>query len=160
MTSRTWLLLGSNIGNPALALDKAKTAIGKKIGTIVRQSSLYRTAAWGNIHQPTFLNQVVIVETSLSAMQTMQQILSIEEKMGRIRTTKNAPRIIDIDILFFNKTVCRSPGLTVPHPLIRERNFVLVPMNELSPNLKHPVLQKTMHRLMLECRDSLAVKKI
>ena len=90
----------------------------------------------------------------------MLAILAIEKKMGRIRTLKNAPRIIDIDILFFNKEIIAQPNLVIPHPQIQNRRFVLIPLNELSANFIHPVLQKTIHQLLRVCPDKLAVKKI
>jgi 2-amino-4-hydroxy-6-hydroxymethyldihydropteridine diphosphokinase len=141
-------------------LQLAQKNIAKYIGSITRQSCLYQTAAWGNTHQPDFLNQVIIVSTALTADQTMQNILAIEEKMGRVRTEKNAPRIIDIDILFFNRDIIHSAILDVPHPQIQNRRFVLVPLNQLSPNLKHPVLHKTIHQLLRICTDTLTVHKI
>lgn len=157
--NKLYLLLGSNIGNSKARLSKAILQIEKQIGNVTRQSSLYATAAWGNTKQPDFLNQVIIVETKLSALQTMQTILSIEKKMGRVRTIKNAPRIIDIDILFFNKEIIEREHLTIPHPEIQNRRFVLVPLNQLSPNLKHPVLKKSVHQLLIHCADKLNVKK-
>ena len=153
------LLLGSNIGNSKASLAKAITQIKNQIGSVTRQSDLYSTAAWGNAKQPNFLNQVVVVETALTALQTMQTILGIEKKMGRVRTIKNAPRIIDIDILFFNKEIIDLAELTVPHPQIQNRHFVLVPLNQLSPHLKHPLLKKTVHQLLIHCPDKLNVKK-
>ena len=154
-----YLLLGSNIGNSKTSLAKAITQIEKQIGTITRLSNLYTTAAWGNARQPDFLNRVIIVKTALSALQTMQTILVIEEEMGRIRTVKNAPRIIDIDILFFNKEIIELEQLSIPHPQIQNRRFVLVPLNQLSPNLMHPVLKSSVHQLLLHCPDRLNVKK-
>jgi 2-amino-4-hydroxy-6-hydroxymethyldihydropteridine diphosphokinase len=155
-----YLLLGSNQNLPASQLKKAITATRLMIGDIKRYSAIYETAAWGNTHQPDFLNQVIIVETTADAAQTMQTILTIEKKMGRIRTKKNAPRIIDIDILFFNKQVIQRKDLIIPHPQIQNRRFVLVPLNQLSPNLKHPVLHKTIHQLLRICPDQLTVNKI
>ena len=157
--NNTYLLLGSNMGNSKAGLSKAVEQIEKQIGKVIRQSGLYSTAAWGNTKQPDFLNQVIIVETNLSAHQTMQTILNIEKKMGRIRTVKNAPRVIDIDILFFNKEIMEQEHLSIPHPQIQNRRFVLVPLNQLSPNLKHPVLNKTVHQLLINCPDKLNVKK-
>jgi 2-amino-4-hydroxy-6-hydroxymethyldihydropteridine diphosphokinase len=154
-----YLLLGSNMGNSKASLSKAVVQIEKQIGTVIRQSGLYSTAAWGNTRQPDFLNRVIIVETKLTAPQTMQNILSIEKKMGRTRTVKNAPRVIDIDILFFNKEIIEQEHLSIPHPQIQNRRFVLVPLNQLSPNLKHPVLNKTVHQLLINCPDRLNVKK-
>ena len=156
---KTYLLLGSNMGNSQKQLDIAQKHIEKKIGPIIRSSSLYQTAAWGRTDQPDFLNQVIIVETGLTAPATMEAILFIEKKMGRLRTEKNAPRIIDIDILFFNKAVINEAHLQVPHPQLQNRRFVLIPLNELSANFIHPVYQKTIHQLLRVCPDKLAVKK-
>ena len=156
----TYLLLGSNMGNSRQQLLNAKKNIHQQIGKTIRQSNLYQTAAWGNTHQPDFLNQVIIVQTKLTAAQTMQAILTIEKKMGRIRSKKNDPRIIDIDILFFNKEIISTANLMVPHPQLQNRNFVLVPLNQLSPNFKHPVLNKTIHQLLRNSPDKLTVNKI
>ncbi len=147
------------MGNSQKQLSKAILNIEKKIGPIKRRSGIYQTAAWGKTDQPDFLNQVIIVETILDPAATMQTILAIEKKMGRIRTQKNAPRIIDIDILFFDKMVIYEKDLIIPHPAIQVRKFVLVPLNELSPNFIHPVLKKTNHQLLLKCPDKLDVKK-
>lgn len=155
-----YLLLGSNLNNPQKQLAKAAKLIQSAIGNIHRASALYQTAAWGNTNQPNFLNQVIIVHTTLNAQHTLQKNLTIEQKMGRIRTIKNAPRIIDIDILFFNKEIINSKDLVVPHPLLQHRRFALTPLNELSPNFKHPILQKTIHQLLPICKDDLAVSKI
>ncbi len=157
--NKTYLLLGSNMGNSRQQLLTAIKKITQQIGKVTRQSSLYATAAWGNISQPDFLNQVIVVETTLNASETIDIILNIENTMGRIRTTKNAPRIIDIDILFFNKEVITEKRLVVPHPEIENRRFVLIPLNELSPNFIHPVSNKTIHLLLAACTDTLDVKK-
>jgi 2-amino-4-hydroxy-6-hydroxymethyldihydropteridine diphosphokinase len=157
--NKIYLLLGSNMGDNQKQLSAAITNVTRKIGKVIRKSKLYTTAAWGNSNQPDFLNQVIIVETKLTGLQTMEVILEIEKKMGRVRTTKNAPRIIDIDILFFNKDIIAKKNLDVPHPQIEKRRFVLVPLNELSPAFKHPVSGKTIHQLLNGCTDNLDVKK-
>lgn len=157
--NKTYLLLGSNMGNNKKQLSIAVKHIKNKIGQVTRSSSLYVTAAWGNTKQADFLNQVVVVETALSASKTMHTILTIEKKMGRVRMVKNAPRIIDIDILFFNKDIIEDAVISIPHPQIQNRRFVLAPMNELSPQLIHPVLNKTIHQLLIHCTDKLDVKK-
>ena len=157
--NKTYLLLGSNMGNRQQKMLQAIKHIERLIGKVIRQSNLYQTAAWGKTNQPDFLNQVIVVETNLSTTETMQTILTIEEKLGRIRTVKNASRTIDIDILFFNKEIINQKDLSVPHPEIPNRRFVLVPLNELSPNMKHPVLNKTIHQLLEICPDKLDVKK-
>ena len=156
----TYLLLGSNMGNSRQQLLLANKHISKKIGKIVRSSRLYQTAAWGKEDQPDFLNQVIIVHTKLDASTCLEKNLAIEAMMGRVRTEKNAPRVIDIDILFFNKEIIQLPELQVPHPAIQLRRFVLTPLNELSPNFIHPVLAKTNHQLLQICKDKLDVKKI
>jgi 2-amino-4-hydroxy-6-hydroxymethyldihydropteridine diphosphokinase len=102
----------------------------------------------------------LLIETKWSPGELLKAILQIEEKGGRIRTVKNAPRTIDIDILFYDYLVIEEPGLSIPHPRIADRRFVLEPLNEISPGYKHPVLHKTIHQLLLECTDELAVKKI
>jgi 2-amino-4-hydroxy-6-hydroxymethyldihydropteridine diphosphokinase len=160
MSAKVYLLLGSNMNNPELQLQKAKAEILQSIGEILESSSCYATAPWGNTNQSHFINQVVKVNTTLNPLETMQTILSIEEKLGRIRTEKNAPRAIDIDILFFNKEIVDVPNLQIPHPHIQDRNFVLIPLNEIAPSFVHPVLQKNIHELMKACKDKLAVDKI
>ncbi len=157
--NNTYLLLGSNMGNSQQQLKVATRHIEERIGKITHWSSLYATAAWGNPDQPDFLNQVIIVETTLTAEETLEEILLIEKKMGRIRTVKNAPRMIDIDILFFNREVISADRLTVPHPEIQNRRFVLTPLNELSPGLIHPVLNQRIRDLLVACPDPLDVKK-
>lgn len=157
--NKVYLLLGSNQQDPQKQLRIAQRSIIRNIGRIQRQSAIYQTAAWGNTDQPDFLNQVIVVQTKLTAVQTMQTILQIEKEMGRLRTVKNAPRIIDIDILFFNKEIINTAELTVPHPQLQNRRFVLVPLNELSPNFRHPILKKNIHQLFIHCTDKLNVKK-
>ena len=158
--NRLYLLLGGNQGNPEKNLAKAAGLINKSVGKIIRRSSVYQTAAWGNTEQPDFLNQVLIVETRLDAWNCMKACLDIETAMGRVRSFKNAPRIIDIDILFLNKEVISSPELVIPHPAMQLRRFALVPLNELSPNFIHPVFKQSVHQLLLHCPDPLNVNKI
>jgi 2-amino-4-hydroxy-6-hydroxymethyldihydropteridine diphosphokinase len=155
-----YLLLGSNMGNSNEQLLIAREYIKIDIGKIITTSSLYSTAAWGNTKQADFLNQVLIIETTLPGNKVLKSILSIEKKMGRVRTIKNAPRIIDIDILFFNSDIVHLKNLTVPHPEIQNRRFVLTPLAELSANFVHPILKKTIHQLLIACKDSLNVQKI
>ena len=111
-------------------------------------------------NQPDFYNQVIHIKTGLSAEQLIHAVLQIEEKMGRVRTVKMGPRIIDIDILFFNNEVIDEPGLIVPHPRMQERRFVLLPLAEIVADYVHPVLHKTVKLLLDECTDVLDVHKI
>ena len=156
----TYLLLGSNMGNSVELLSTAIEQIEKNTGKLMLQSGLYVTAAWGNTSQPDFLNQVIVIDTNLAAAETLQTILSIEKSMGRTRTIKNAPRIIDIDILFFNNEIITCQDLIVPHPEIQNRRFVLTPLYEIAPQMMHPLLNKSIEQLLLLCPDPLAVKKI
>ena len=158
--NKVYLLLGSNKQNPKKKLAKAKLLINAQIGKIDRQSSIYETAAWGYTNQTNFLNQVVILQSAFTPSEILQKILTIEKKMGRVRTIKNAPRSIDIDILFYNKEIIKDENLQVPHPLLQQRKFVLTPLNELLPNFKHPVLKKSIHHLLRICKDKLSVTKI
>jgi 2-amino-4-hydroxy-6-hydroxymethyldihydropteridine diphosphokinase len=106
-------------------------------------SSVYETPPWKMVDETDFFNQVLLVETTLTAPQLIDTIILVESMMGRLRTSKKyEPRIIDIDILFFNEEIINSEELTVPHPLIQERRFVLEPMAEIAPDFIHPVLKK------------------
>ena len=155
--NKAYLLLGSNLSDPSTQLVNAKKHL-KKTGEIMNESSLYQTAAWGNTEQPDFLNQVVLLKTKLNARSLLKKILEIENKMGRRRTVKNAPRIIDIDILFYNDDIIGEKELIIPHPAIAQRRFVLVPLAELEPGYIHPVSGKSISRLLSECKDTLDVK--
>lgn len=155
-----YVLVGGNMGNRRVNLESALLWLAKAIGKVKASSLIYETEAWGNTDQPDFYNQVHIIYTKLSAEAAMKNILDIEEKLGRVRTIKNAARIIDIDILFFNKEIINEPGLTVPHPEIANRRFVLVPLDELSPGIVHPILHKSIHELLSTCKDMLEVKQV
>ena len=158
--NKAYLLTGGNEGDRYLNMQQARTNIEHICGRLLLVSSLYETAPWGKPDQPDFLNQVLLVETALSPQALLAAIFSIEEKGGRKRTVKNAPRTIDIDILFYNRLVLEEPGLSIPHPGILYRRFVLEPLNEISPDFIHPVIGKSIHELLMECTDELAVKKI
>jgi len=124
-----YILTGANLGDRLANLQRAKEYLGIETGNIVTSSSVYETEAWGNNDQPDFYNQVHIINTKLSAEQMMEKILVIEEQMGRVRGAKNASRIIDIDILFFNDAIINKRDLTIPHPEIPNRRFVLTPLS-------------------------------
>lgn len=155
--NKIFLITGANIGDRKENLQTAAILIEEKIGIIIRSSSIYETEAWGNNDQPAFYNQVHIIESKFSAEEIMSEILKIEKQMGRIRTIKNAKRIIDIDILFFNDEIIYLPNLMVPHTEISNRRFVLMPLNELAPGLIHPVLKQSINELLSTCKDTLKV---
>ena len=153
-----YLLIGGNLGNRIENLSIARDCIEKELGEIITASSIYQTASWGITDQPDFLNQVLLIETKFSSEEAMQSILSIEKKMGRIRSKKNASRIIDIDILFFNDEVIKRKNLTIPHPEIQNRKFVLIPLNEIAPLFQHPVFKISIQNLLSTSKDKLEVK--
>jgi 2-amino-4-hydroxy-6-hydroxymethyldihydropteridine diphosphokinase len=155
-----YILTGGNLGDRMTNLQQAKQYLAEETGNIITSSSVYETEAWGNHEQPEFYNQVHIISTQLPAEKVMEKILNIEEQMGRIRAAKNAARIIDIDILFFNDDIINKEDLVIPHAEISNRRFVLTPLDELSPDLVHPVLLKTIHELLSTCKDPLGVKPL
>jgi 2-amino-4-hydroxy-6-hydroxymethyldihydropteridine diphosphokinase len=158
--NRAHLLLGSNLGNKKKYLTDALVQIERSVGKIILQSSLYDTDPWGNSNQDTFLNQAICIETGHSAELLLQNILHIEKMLGRNRSEKWEARIIDIDILLFNSEVINIPGLSIPHPFMHERRFVLVPLVEIAHHFIHPVLQKPIAELLHECQDLLKVMPV
>ncbi len=155
-----YLLLGSNLGDRLSYLEKAKHFITIKCGHITKESSIYETAAWGITEQPSFYNQVVVLQTDLAPETLMQTLLNIEEKIGRKRLIKYGPRIIDIDILLIESVILNTPLLTLPHPFLHERRFALLPLAEVAPLLLHPLLNKNVLELLEACMDTLEVKKL
>jgi len=158
--NKAYLLTGGNMGNREEALGKAFRLICEYCGDITTISSIYETAAWGKNDQPPFLNQVLEIDTELQPRQLLRQILKIEKQIGRVRQEKYGPRIIDIDILFFNEEIHNYPLLKLPHPEIQNRRFVLVPMAEIAAEFIHPVLKKTIAALLAICPDKLEVTRI
>jgi len=157
--NKVYLLIGGNMGDRMANLAEAIHLINQKIGPIQLTSSIYETAAWGNTNQPDFLNQALMLETLLDAETMMHQLLNIEIGMGRKRDIPMGPRTIDLDIVYFNDLVIENELITIPHPKIAERRFVLMPLAEIAPQFLHPVLNKTNEVLLKDCGDSLAVYK-
>ncbi len=154
-----YLLIGGNLGDRAAYLAEAVNQISARCGPVTSTSCLYETAAWGNTNQPAFYNQAIRVETMLDPETLLERLLVIELEMGRIREEKYGPRTIDLDILMIDDIVLDSPTLTIPHPQLQNRRFALLPLNEIAPALNHPVLDKTIHELLLNCPDTLDVQK-
>lgn len=154
-----YLLTGSNQQEPAKQLTTAKNKIEECCGRIVSASAVYETEAWGIHEQPSFLNQALKIETALSAPVLLSKLLEVEKEMGRMRMDKYGPRIIDIDILFFNDTVIHTGSLEIPHPFFKDRRFALVPMSEIAPDYLHPELKQTISALLTHCSDPLSVVK-
>ena len=150
MPTIAYLSLGSNVGDRDSQLRDAQARLGAE-GRIIGASSLYETEPVEFTDQPWFLNCAVALETSATPQRLIEAILGIEKEMGRQRLQNKGPRTIDIDILLFGDTILDSPKLTIPHPAMHHRRFVLEPLAEIAPEVLHPVLKKTIREL----RDAL-----
>ena len=155
-----FLLTGGNLGDRLQNLSQAAKLVELSCGKIIRASSIYKTAAWGFADQPDFYNQALQLETHLSPEKLMQKLLEIEKEMGRKRSVKMGPRIIDIDILLVDDFIINSKPLIIPHPRLAERRFALLPLAEIASEFVHPIYKKTIQQLLNECKDTLAVHKI
>lgn len=153
-------------GNKNETLESFKLAILEiemLIGEVLNKSNVYSTEAWGFYNkEQSFLNQVILIKTTLSPEEVLNKTQEIEIKLGRLPKTKKGyeSRIIDIDILFYEQLITTSKTLTIPHYLIHKRRFILVPLEEILPNFVHPVFQKTIKKLLLQCKDTLEVIKL
>ncbi len=152
-----FLLLGSNLGNRVSYIEQAKKHIQTSAGDIIESSSIYETAPWGNKKQPSFLNEVLHIDSSWPPDALLSLLLDIEEELGRVRTVKWGERCIDIDILYYNDLITESESLTLPHPGIPVRRFTLIPLVEIAPDFIHPILLSSQKTLLSECRDALEV---
>jgi 2-amino-4-hydroxy-6-hydroxymethyldihydropteridine diphosphokinase len=158
---RIFLLLGSNIGDKQAFLQRSIALLDILPNRVLRASSLYLSEPWGFVHPDKFLNQAIEVQTPLEPAKLLQQIHVIEDSLGRTRVAgQYTARTIDIDILLFGNRIIHTPDLTIPHPRMAERMFVLQPLAELFPDGVHPVLQLTIKQLKAQCADRLQVTKI
>jgi 2-amino-4-hydroxy-6-hydroxymethyldihydropteridine diphosphokinase len=148
-----FLALGTNLGDRPANLRAAIAALPPSI--VVRQSSpVYETPPWGFTDQPAFLNMAVKAETRLEPAALLATLKRIEQELGRAPTVRWGPRIIDMDILFYDDLVLETPEATIPHPRLHERAFVLIPLADIAPDLRHPVLGKTVAEMLAECDTS------
>jgi 2-amino-4-hydroxy-6-hydroxymethyldihydropteridine diphosphokinase len=150
MKKTVYLVLGSNLGDRAANLHAAITRLGE-LGRVAAVSAFYETEPMELAQQPWFVNCAVALETELMPRQLLGRVLAIEQAMGRRRLQPKGPRIIDIDILLFGSSVIDTAGLTVPHPAMHERRFVLEPLAEIAPDARHPIFKRTVREL----RDTL-----
>jgi 2-amino-4-hydroxy-6-hydroxymethyldihydropteridine diphosphokinase len=154
-----FLGIGTNLGNKAENLSEAIDMIGENIGPVVGSSSVYETEPWGFETKDEFLNMVVKVETKLSSFTIFKNIILIESLLGRRRSeNRYSSRVIDIDLLIYEDQIINEKGLIVPHPLMHERKFVLVPLCEIAPDMMHPVLNITFASLLESCKDKSYVR--
>lgn len=143
---RIFLGLGTNLGDRSANLQAAWDALPPQVQPL-RASPIYETAPWGFAAQPDFLNQVFEAQTRLAPLELLAHVKQIETRLGRIPTFRNGPRVIDIDILFYGDQIITLPGLSLPHPRIQERAFMLIPLRDLAPNLLHPILNQSIRQL-------------
>ena len=155
-----YLLLGSNLGDRASILREAVQQLGATAGTVEATSGLYETAAWGLEDQPAFLNQAVQLRTTLSPEELLYACQATEQQAGRERLVRWGARTLDVDILLYDTLVLDTPTLQLPHPRLPERRFALVPLAELTPTLRHPVLGRSVTELLATCPDTLPVQSV
>jgi 2-amino-4-hydroxy-6-hydroxymethyldihydropteridine diphosphokinase len=158
--NKVFLGIGTNLNKRESNINEAVARIEEYIGKIVASSSVYETEPWGFQSENEFLNMVVKLETNLSPSGLLGRILMIESLLGRVRSdTHYVSRIIDLDILFYDNIIINEISLKIPHPLMQERMFVLVPLCEIEPDYVHPVFNQTIASLLEKCKDKSKVRK-
>lgn len=149
---RVIIALGSNIGDRGTYISKAQEKISKRVGKIIKASKLIETEAYGYTQQDDFLNMVIEVETKLSPMNLLKELMCIEKELGRVRTIHWGPRTLDLDIIYYGQEVIDEEDLKIPHPELYNRDFVLGPLEEIEPDLIDPVKNKSVRVLLEELK--------
>jgi 2-amino-4-hydroxy-6-hydroxymethyldihydropteridine diphosphokinase len=152
---RVFLALGSNLGDREQNLRNSITAIEREHIRVLARSSIYETAPQDIIDQPWFLNMVIECQTRTFPLQLLATLLRIERELGRVRTNsmRRGPRVIDLDILLFGETIMNAPELVLPHPRMLQRRFVLEPLVEIAPELRHPETKQVLRNVLQSVRD-------
>lgn len=156
-----YLCIGGNLGEREANLEETRMFLNFNFGDVVAASSIYETEAWGMPNAPAFLNQIVLIKTTLTDAELLQEIAELEEFYGREREAgQYLNREMDVDVVFIGDEIIETEKLVVPHPRMHLRRFVLVPMSELAPDFVHPISKKSMEELLKECQDQSKVTKI
>ena len=148
-----YLALGSNLDDRLANLKQAVASLPPQM-EVKAKSRVYETPPWGYADQPLFLNQVIRANTYLELEPLLKHIKRLETALGRKPSFKNGPRLIDLDILFYDDLVLDTPSLVIPHPHMHERGFVLMPLNDIAPDLVHPTIRKTVSEMLALCDTS------
>ena len=151
--SLIYIALGTNLGDRIANLRAAIDSLAPDV-SVSRESTIYETPPWGYTEQPAFLNMVIETETSLSPRALLRCLKKRENELGRVKNFRNGPRQIDLDILFYDNLVLDEENLTIPHPRLHERAFVLVPLADIAPEFEHPLLGKTIIELLQDVDTS------
>lgn len=155
MFNTAFISIGSNIGDRLGNCKKAVEGFAENEDIqIIKTSSFYETEPWGEIEQDWFINCVIEIETTLDAKALLATLQNIEKGFGRNRINRGGPRVIDMDILFFNREIMESQDLIVPHPFLHKRRFVLTPLYEIAPDFIHPVLKMSVADLLRQVDDN------
>lgn len=155
--TKIYLALGSNLGDRMQNLRAALRQLAPHIA-LTHLSPIYQTEPWGVADQPDFFNMTVCGETALAPVELLDALQAIEKNMGRVKTVRYGPRVIDLDILMYGDTVMQTERLEIPHPRMAERRFVLVPLNDIAPHTMHPRLKRTVRELLSALQDDSAIR--
>ncbi len=158
--AKVFILLGGNVGDKSKILEQTRNLIDIRIGKIIQQSAVYKTESWG-FKTEQFYNQAICLESQLTPFEILEQTQALEKQIGRIKKSdKYEDRIIDIDLIFYDELSICSTQLTIPHPRIGERRFVLIPLLEIDPELSHPITGMSLSQMLDTCPDKLSVERL
>jgi len=158
--NEVFILLGGNLEDKSKIFEETRKLIGERIGLVIKQSAVYVTEPWG-FDSELFWNQALIVITTLNPHEILLQTQLIEQLMGRVKTSDDyEARVMDIDLLFYNDLVLNTLDLILPHPKMGDRKFVLIPLNEIAPNKRHPVSGLKVEEMLRLCSDQLNVESL